>query len=140
MRVMTASPNLKLLASVLLVAGLGVAACGTGSTESTDTESASGDSTPAETATTIAEVETTTTETVEATTTTVAATDLITIPEPLPVDESDGWTLVWSDEFDGDTINLDNWTYDLGGWGWGNGEAQTYTDRPEMLASKTASS
>jgi beta-glucanase (GH16 family) len=39
--------------------------------------------------------------------------------------------LVWADEFDGDTINLDNWTYDIGGWGWGNGEAQYYTDRPE---------
>ena len=39
--------------------------------------------------------------------------------------------LVWSDEFDGDAVNLDNWTYDIGGWGWGNGEAQYYTDRPE---------
>jgi beta-glucanase (GH16 family) len=39
--------------------------------------------------------------------------------------------LVWNDEFDGDTINLSNWTYDIGGWGWGNGESQYYTDRPE---------
>jgi len=38
---------------------------------------------------------------------------------------------VWHDEFDGDAINLGNWTYDIGGWGWGNGEAQYYTDRPE---------
>ena len=37
--------------------------------------------------------------------------------------------LVWSDEFDGDEIDRDNWTFDLGGWGWGNGEAQYYTDR-----------
>ena len=28
-------------------------------------------------------------------------------------------------------MNLDNWTYDIGGWGWGNGEAQYYTDRTE---------
>ena len=39
--------------------------------------------------------------------------------------------LVWSDEFDGDEINLDNWRFDQGGWGWGNGESQFYTDRPQ---------
>jgi beta-glucanase (GH16 family) len=38
---------------------------------------------------------------------------------------------VWNDEFDGGEIDLTNWTYDIGGWGWGNGEAQYYTDRPE---------
>ena len=40
----------------------------------------------------------------------------------------EGKTLVWSDEFDGDAINLDNWTYDLGGHGWGNQELQVYTN------------
>ncbi len=30
-----------------------------------------------------------------------------------------------------DEIDRTNWTYDIGGWGWGNGEAQYYTDRPE---------
>ena len=39
--------------------------------------------------------------------------------------------LVWNDEFDGDGIDPTNWTYDIGGWGWGNGEAQYYTDRPK---------
>lgn len=39
--------------------------------------------------------------------------------------------LVWSDEFDGENVDRANWTYDVGGWGWGNGEAQHYTDRPE---------
>ena len=43
----------------------------------------------------------------------------------------EGWELVWQDEFEGDEINPENWTYDIGGWGWGNGEAQYYTDRPE---------
>ena len=42
-----------------------------------------------------------------------------------------GMELVWSDEFDGDEIDRSNWTFDLGGGGWGNGEAQHYTDRPE---------
>lgn len=40
-------------------------------------------------------------------------------------------TLVWSDEFAGSSINLSNWTYDIGGGGWGNNEYQYYTDRPE---------
>ncbi len=51
--------------------------------------------------------------------------------EPLPLDETDGWELVWSDEFSGDAVDPSNWTYDIGGWGWGNGEAQYYTDRIE---------
>ena len=40
-------------------------------------------------------------------------------------------TLVWSDEFSGTAIDRSNWTFDIGGWGWGNGEAQYYTDRTE---------
>lgn len=46
-------------------------------------------------------------------------------------DSYDGMTLIWSDEFDGTNINLDNWTYDLGNSGWGNNEWQNYTDNPE---------
>lgn len=52
-------------------------------------------------------------------------------PPPIPVAEDAGWKLIWHDEFDGNEINRSNWTFDLGGWGWGNGEAQNYTDRPE---------
>lgn len=52
-------------------------------------------------------------------------------PEPVPVEAGQGWELVWSDEFDGEALDPSNWTYELGGWGWGNGEAQFYTDRPE---------
>lgn len=43
----------------------------------------------------------------------------------------DGWSLAWQDEFDGDEINRDNWTFDIGATGWGNNEWQHYTDRPE---------
>jgi len=42
-----------------------------------------------------------------------------------------GWTLVWSDEFNGTAgtpPNPANWNYDLGGGGWGNGEAEVYTN------------
>lgn len=52
-------------------------------------------------------------------------------PESTPIVVPEGWNLVWHDEFDGETIDLTNWTYDLGAGGWGNGEAQHYTDRPE---------
>jgi len=42
--------------------------------------------------------------------------------------------LVWADEFDVDGApNPANWTYDLGAGGWGNGEAQTYTDDSENV-------
>ncbi len=42
-----------------------------------------------------------------------------------------GKTLVWSDEFDGESIDLSNWTYDLGASGWGNQELQNYTSNSE---------
>ena len=41
------------------------------------------------------------------------------------------WNLVWSDEFDSASISKSNWTYDTGGGGWGNGELEYYTNRPE---------
>lgn len=43
----------------------------------------------------------------------------------------EGFTLVWQDEFEGEEINPENWTFDLGGGGWGNHELQTYTNNPE---------
>ena len=42
-----------------------------------------------------------------------------------------GKTLVWSDEFDGEAIDLSHWTYDLGASGWGNQELQNYTNSSE---------
>lgn len=45
-------------------------------------------------------------------------------------DSYPGMTLVWSDEFEGATINTNNWTYDIGDWGWGNNEWQNYTSSP----------
>ena len=37
--------------------------------------------------------------------------------------------LVWSDEFNGSTINTANWGFDLGAGGWGNNELENYTNR-----------
>ncbi len=50
------------------------------------------------------------------------------------------YKLVWSDEFGGDTLDADKWTYELGNWkrdesgnfvayGWGNNEQEFYTDK-----------
>lgn len=48
-----------------------------------------------------------------------------------PIVAPEGWNLIWHDEFDGSKIDTANWTYDLGAGGWGNGEAQYYTSRPD---------
>lgn len=40
-----------------------------------------------------------------------------------------GWKLKWSDEFNGKGLpDAKNWTYDIGGTGWGNNEKQFYTN------------
>ena len=41
-----------------------------------------------------------------------------------------GWTLTWSDEFDGPDgsgVDPNNWSFDTGGSGWGNQELEYYT-------------
>jgi beta-glucanase (GH16 family) len=43
--------------------------------------------------------------------------------------QSPNWQLVWSDEFNGSSIDPNNWTYDTGGGGWGNNELEYYTSR-----------
>jgi len=43
----------------------------------------------------------------------------------------DGWTLVWSDEFDGNTLNPDNWNRQVEPAGRFNEEWQRYTDSEE---------
>ena len=52
------------------------------------------------------------------------------IPDPDATPE--GWTLVWSDEFDGASLDTTKWTLELGDGcpslcGFGNNELQTYT-------------
>lgn len=58
---------------------------------------------------------------------------------PSTVQELDerNWQLVWSDEFDGAQGELpdeSNWTFDLGGGGFGNEELQVYTNNPENVS------
>ena len=45
----------------------------------------------------------------------------------------EGYSQVWSDEFNGTTINTDDWGYDIGGGGWGNNELEFYTNRNAYL-------
>jgi len=53
----------------------------------------------------------------------------------IPAPPEHDWKLVWSDDFDKDGIDLDNWSFDIGTGnnGWGNNELQYYTDRPENI-------
>ncbi len=39
--------------------------------------------------------------------------------------------LIWSDEFNGSSINTANWSFETGGGGWGNNELENYTSRTE---------
>jgi len=55
-------------------------------------------------------------------------------PSPNPPPDTRPWALVWSDEFDGangTSPDAAKWVFDIGGWGWGNDELETYTDRTE---------
>ena len=38
----------------------------------------------------------------------------------------DGYSLAWSDEFDGTALNTTDWVYETGAHGWGNNEIQNY--------------
>jgi beta-glucanase (GH16 family) len=55
------------------------------------------------------------------------------VPTPTAEWERPGWIMVWHDEFDGPEPDLENWTFDIGGGGWGNQEWQAYTNRPENV-------
>jgi beta-glucanase (GH16 family) len=47
--------------------------------------------------------------------------------------EPETWPLTWSEEFDGNELNPETWSYNIGtgASGWGNNELQYYTSAPE---------
>ncbi|MBX4148995.1 RICIN domain-containing protein [Paenibacillus lautus] len=51
------------------------------------------------------------------------------------VNAAPNWNLVWSDEFNGTSLNRANWTPEIGtgSGGWGNNELQYYTDRAQNV-------
>lgn len=44
------------------------------------------------------------------------------------------YKLVWSDEFDGASLDKSSWNYNIGGHGWGNNEQEYYTDRNATIS------
>ena len=44
-----------------------------------------------------------------------------------------GYTLAWSDEFNGSALNTQDWNYEQGGTGWGNNELENYTNRTQNV-------
>ncbi|MED4129632.1 hypothetical protein [Shouchella miscanthi] len=55
-----------------------------------------------------------------------------------PSIEQEGWNLVWSDEFDGNSLDPSKWRHDIGNGqpnlpGWGNEELQYYSDDPKNV-------
>lgn len=60
--------------------------------------------------------------------------DSIKASVPINVTREDlPYQLIWSDEFDGNSLDQSKWSYEYGGKGWGNRELQYYTDRPENI-------
>ncbi|AYA63440.1 glycoside hydrolase family 16 protein [Alteromonas sp. RKMC-009] len=55
-------------------------------------------------------------------------TDVNIVEPTVPVTD---WELVWSDDFDGSSIDGNNWTHEVNCAGGGNNESQCYTDSPE---------
>jgi beta-glucanase (GH16 family) len=60
--------------------------------------------------------------------TTKSEDNIISNNDTIP--EHPGWSLVWSDEFNGSEIDLNKWEHEVNAWGGGNNELQYYTDRP----------
>ena len=55
-------------------------------------------------------------------------TSTVGIDPAAPVSD---WQMVWSDEFDGNSINTNNWTLEVNCLGGGNNEQQCYTESPD---------
>ncbi len=55
------------------------------------------------------------------------------LPANSETSDVNGWELVWSDEFDGEKLDISKWTYDVDCWGGGNNERQCYTDKEENV-------
>ncbi len=63
--------------------------------------------------------------------------------ESFYAEPAEEWVLVWNDEFDADSLNTSNWSYDLGDGSdrgltrWGNNEQQWYTDQNAIVSDGT---
>lgn len=65
-----------------------------------------------------------------------AATSDQPTAESTTTNSTDGeWTLVWQDEFDGESLDLEKWKFETGQHGWGNDEWQNYTEGDNLQVS-----
>ena len=88
--------------------------------------------------TTLAGCGTTPVATTTATPTTAAPT-YVNQTDAKDVPQLEGYSLLWNDEFNGDTLNEENWTRELREPGWTNNELQAYTDKDENIFVKDGS-
>src|SRR4051812_748379 len=44
------------------------------------------------------------------------------------------YQLIWSDEFDGNSVNTADWNFETGGGGWGNNEQEYYQSANATVA------
>ena len=52
---------------------------------------------------------------------------LLALAPTMRAQAEEGWTLVWSDEFEGTKLDRSKWGFDIDCWGGGNDERQCYT-------------
>lgn len=65
--------------------------------------------------------------------TTEEVVELINQTPDEDVPEIEGYNLLWHDEFNGTTLNEENWTRELRDPGWTNNELQAYTDSDDNI-------
>lgn len=54
-------------------------------------------------------------------------------PKKSDIPQYEGYTLLWHDEFDGDSLNMDNWNMEPREPGWTNNELQEYTQSTDNI-------
>ncbi len=89
--------------------------------------------------TTLAGCGTTPAATTTTATPTTAAPTYVNQTDAKDVPQLEGYSLLWNDEFNGDTLNEENWTRELREPGWTNNELQAYTDKDENIFVKDGS-
>lgn len=99
---------------------------------STQTDDGTDNTTTEDTADTTADSDTADTENTANTEDTTAYED-VDLGQNEDVPELEGYTLLWNDEFNGDTLDETKWTRELRDPGWTNAELQAYVASDENI-------
>ncbi|WP_088884989.1 glycoside hydrolase family 16 protein [Thermococcus gorgonarius] len=125
----------KLLGLLILVVMLGgfISGCIGGETQTTPSSSRTS-TTQTLNGTSTTQTSTTITKTTTASKATTTTTTTSTAQVPAEIQENGRrWKLIWHDEFDGEKVNEDYWTFEIGNGaaygipGWGNNELEYYS-------------